>query len=143
MGSPLQALNDTIGLVRQWWTAPYRATGGVQFPARDWAHAFGPVRTPPVYLAAVGPQAIRLAAERFDGLLMTEFASEHFMKRLVHDLAAPLKSRGTTLEHFPIFMRTAIEVTDDPEPALERRKYSDRVDQRAAGHGAADGGAWI
>src|SRR6185312_8621388 len=71
---------------------------------------------------AVGPQALRLAARTFDGLMMTEFASADFLGRLVDDLRRWLAAGGRDLTSFPIFARTAIEVTDDPEPALERRK---------------------
>ncbi len=122
VGSPLQALRDTADLLRQWWSPPFRANGGEQFRVRDWTHAFGPEHLPPVYLAAVGPKALRLAAERFDGLLMTEFASERFLQSVVSDLRQWLPETGRDLGDFPIFVRTAVEVTDDPEPALERRK---------------------
>lgn len=122
VGNPLQALDETVELVRQWWRAPFRASGDGQFQVRDWAHAFGPSGMPPVYLAAVGPKALRLAAREFDGLMMTEFASAHFLGRLVDDLRPWLAASGRDLATLPIFARTAIEVTDDPEPALERRK---------------------
>jgi 5,10-methylenetetrahydromethanopterin reductase len=122
VGRPLAALSDTVDLLHQWWQPPYRASVDDEFHVSDWPHAFGPMRSPPIYLAALGPKAIRLAAEKFDGLMMSEFASESFLKRLVDDLNDLLTARGLALEKFPIFVRTAIEVTDDPEPALERRK---------------------
>lgn len=122
VGSPLRALADTVDLMHQWWSPPYRASNDGQVRVNHWAHAFDPVHQPPIYLAAVGPKALKLAAERFDGLLMTEFSSVQFLERVVNDARRRLVARGEDLSAFPIFVRTAIEVTDDPEPALERRK---------------------
>lgn len=122
IGSPLQALSDTVDLLHQWWRSPYRASAEGHFHVNEWAHAFGPSHLPPIYLAAVGPKALKLAAAKFDGLLMSEFASELFLKQLVDDLRGRLPASGRSLDTFPIFVRTAIEVTADPEPALQRRK---------------------
>ena len=122
IGSPLQALTDTVDLLHQWWKPPYVATGGKQIHVDNWAHAFGPEHIPPIYLAAVGPKALELAARRFDGLLMTEFASETFLKKVIEQARLRRADAGLGDKPFPIFMRTAIHVTDDPEPALEQRK---------------------
>ena len=121
-GSPLQVLSETVDLLQQWWQPPYRASVDGYFQVKDWPHAFGPARNPPIYLAALGPKAIDLAAAKFDGLMMSEFASESFLRGLVDDLRARLAASGRSFETFPIFVRTAIEVTDDAGPALERRK---------------------
>ncbi len=122
IGSPLRALSDTVDLLEQWWQPPYRASLDGQFHVTDWAHAFGPSRRPPVYLAALGPKAVDLAAAKFDGLMMSEFASEHFLHDFVNDLGDRLSAVGRSLDAFPIFVRTAIEVTGDVETALDRRK---------------------
>ena len=122
VGSPLEALADATELLRQWWTPPYSATGGKHFQVKNWAHAFGPERVPPIYLAAVGPRALELAVRAFDGLLMNDFASESFIEQVIQQARTRLLAAGRTFEEFPIFMRTAIEVTDDPEPALNQRK---------------------
>lgn len=122
VGSPLEALTDTIDLLRQWWVEPHRASVDGHFKVGDWTHAFGPVTQPPVYLAALGPKALELAAAKFDGLLMSEFASIHFLRRLVNEFDERFRAGGREIDSFPIFVRTAIEVTDNPEPVLERRK---------------------
>jgi 5,10-methylenetetrahydromethanopterin reductase len=122
IGSPLQALTDTVDLLHQWWAPPYIASGGQQIRVESWSHAFGPEHKPPIYLAAVGPKALELAARRFDGILMTEFASEAFLTHVVARARARRAEEGLGDQPFPIFMRTAINVTDDPEPALEQRK---------------------
>lgn len=122
VGSPLHALEDAADLVRQWWTPPHSASGGEHFHVENWSHAFGPERVPPIYLAAVGPRALALAAHTFDGLLMTEFSSESFLERVIKQTRTRLLVEGRAADSFPIFLRTAIEVTDNPEQALARRK---------------------
>lgn len=122
VGSPLRALSETVGLLRSWWSAPYRATAHGHFEVDDWAHSFGPAQSPPIYLAALGPKALALGAEKFDGLLISEFASESFLRELTGGLQRTLPGIGRSLEDFPIFVRTAIRVTDNPEPVLEQRK---------------------
>ena len=122
VGSPLRALSDAADLLRQWWTPPYSASGGEHFRVTSWAHAFGPERVPPIYLAAVGPRALELATCAFDGLLVNDFASESFIEQVIQQARTRRLAADRKLEDFPIFMRTAIEVTDDPESLLEQRK---------------------
>lgn len=122
VGNPLTALTDTVDLLRQWWVEPFRASVDGYFHVENWAHAFGPTTRPPVYLAALGPKALRLGTAKFDGLLISEFASIEFLRRLIDDLDMSVQLADRKVGSFPIFVRTAIEVTDDPEPALERRK---------------------
>ena len=122
VGSPLHALSDAADLLRQWWTPPYSASGGEHFQVKNWAHAFGPERVPPIYLAAVGPRALELAVRAFDGLLMNDFASESFIEQVIQQARTRRLAADRKFEDFPIFMRTSIEVTDDPEPLLDQRK---------------------
>ena len=122
VGSPLRALSETVDLLRSWWQSPYRASVEGHFDVDDWSHSFGPAQSPPIYLAALGPKALALGARKFDGLLISEFASESFLRGLVDDLRRQLPQAGKTFESFPLFVRTAIRVTDDPEPVLEQRK---------------------
>ncbi|MBX6342410.1 MAG: LLM class flavin-dependent oxidoreductase, partial [Thermomicrobiaceae bacterium] len=120
---PLAALGETIDLLRQWWEPPYRASGEAPFAVHDWAHAFGPVQPRvPIYLAALGPRARALAAARADGLLVADFASLPFLARVVPEVRGQVAAAGRDPDAFAVFVRTAIEVTDDPLPALERRK---------------------
>ncbi len=122
VASPLRALSETVDLLRTWWQPPFRASVHGHFAVDDWAHAFGPIQTPPIYLAALGPRALALGARKFDGLLISEFASESFLRGLRNDLHNDLPAAGKVVDDFPIFVRTMIQVTNDPEPVLERRK---------------------
>ncbi len=122
-GQPLRALRETIALLRQWWQPPHRASISGHFRVNDWRLAFGPLQPSiPIYLAAIGPRALRLAAQLADGVLVAEFASEPFLRRLVPEVRRAIATAGRDAATFSIFVRTAITVTDDPEPILERRK---------------------
>lgn len=122
-GRPLRALRETIALLRQWWQPPHRASVSGHFRVWDWRLAFGPVQPSiPIYLAALGPRALALAASQADGVLVADFASEQFLHRLVPELRRKVEAAGRNPADFSIFVRTAITVTDDPEPILEQRK---------------------
>lgn len=122
-GRPLRVLKETLSLLRQWWEPPHRASNAGHFTVRDWHLAFGPVQPRiPIYLAAIGPRALALAARHADGVLIADFASEPFLRRLVPELRRAVDAAGRNATDFSVFVRTAVTVTDDPEPVLERRK---------------------
>ncbi len=122
VGSPLRALSESVDLLRSWWQPPYQASVDGHFEVNDWARSVGPMQSPPIYLAALGPKALTLGAKKFDGLLISEFASEPFLRGLIADLRQRLPAADKSLDNFPVFVRTMIQVTDDPEPVLEQRK---------------------
>lgn len=122
-GNSPAVLAEAIHLLRQWWQPPYRASAEGHFQVRNWHRAIAPLQAHvPVYLAALGPRALRVATRHADGLLVADFASLPFLERLIPRVHALLAEAGRDPAAFPIFVRTAIEVTDDPEPVLEYRK---------------------
>mgnify|MGYP000844548405 CR=1 FL=1 len=122
-GRPPEVLAETIDLLRQWWRPPGRASATGHFHVRDWARAIGPVQSHvPIYLAALGPRALRVAAERADGLLVADFASVPYLRRLIPMVRSWVAEAGRDPAAFRFYVRTGIVVTDNPEPVLERRK---------------------
>lgn len=122
-GNPVAVLSETIDLLRQWWQPPHAASGAGHFAVREWHQAIGPLQPHlPIYIAALGPKALTLAARKADGLLVADFASEPFLARLVPEMRRRMAAAGRDPEGFGFFVRTAIEISDDPEPILERRK---------------------
>jgi 5,10-methylenetetrahydromethanopterin reductase len=120
---PLAALEDTVHLLRQWWTPEQRASSSNAFEIHDWARAIGPEQPHvPIYLAALGPKALDLAARVADGLLIADFASERFLSWLVSHMRERLAGYGRDPDSFHFYARTAIQVTNNPWPVLERRK---------------------
>lgn len=122
-GSPLRALESTIRLLHQWWQPPYRAHSMSGITVQDWPRSISPIQErPPVYLAAVGPKTIDLAARMADGLLVADFASIPYLETLIPEMREKLEGYGRDPDRFDFYVRTAIELTDDPAPSLRYRK---------------------
>ncbi|MBA2277658.1 MAG: LLM class flavin-dependent oxidoreductase [Chloroflexia bacterium] len=125
-GSPLAALEETFHLLRQWWATPYRAEAPAEataFPVAHWRRAFGPVQEhPPIYLAAVGPKALDLAARHADGVIFNDLSSQTFMEEAIARVRHAAAAAGRDPAGIAFLARAAVTVTDDPESVYERRK---------------------
>lgn len=122
-GRPPDVLSETISLLRQWWQPPHRATSAGYFPVSGWPRAVHPVQAHvPIYLAALGPLALEVAARQADGVLLAEFASLPFLEQVIRQTREAIAGAGRDPAAFAFFLRTEIEVTDAPERALDRRK---------------------
>lgn len=126
IGSPLAALEESFGLLRQWWQRPWRAGaahGAAQFRVREWKRTTGPVQAHvPIYLAAVGPGALSIAARHADGVVFNDLASVSFMERAIRDVGRQALDAGRDPGAMSFFARSAVTITEDPEAVWERRK---------------------
>jgi 5,10-methylenetetrahydromethanopterin reductase len=122
-GSPLQRLESTIRLLRQWQQPPHRAASRREPIVDDWARAIHPIQhRVPIYLAAIGPRALDLAARLADGVLIADFATIPFLERLIPDMRRRVAGYGRDPDAFHFFIRTGISITDDLDAALRYRK---------------------
>lgn len=125
---PLTALRETFALLRAWWTPPLRASAESSkpvFAVEDWERTIAPVQAngrPPIYLAAVGPNALALGGELADGVLFNDFASETFLAGAIARVRSSARDAGRDPAALRFFVRAGVLVTNDPEPVLERRK---------------------
>jgi 5,10-methylenetetrahydromethanopterin reductase len=125
VGSPLAALEGTIELLRQWWAPPHRASSDRHVRVRDWERTFHPLQSqPPVYLAAAGPKALALAGRRADGVIFNALTSDDFLADAIPRVRAEAAAAGRDPAALAFVLRTAVTLTDDPAPALERQKTS-------------------
>lgn len=120
--SPLAALEATIDLLRQWWHPPYVATGRDPFPVHGWERTLAPLGTPPIYLAAVGEKALRLAGRLADGVRVNELASLAFIRGAIATARDAAGEAGRDPAALRFYVHPSITVTDDPERAFERKK---------------------
>jgi 5,10-methylenetetrahydromethanopterin reductase len=121
--SPLRQLETAIRLYRQWEQPPHRASARIDIPVQDWARSIWPAQSRvPIYLAALGPKALDLAARMADGLLMADFASIEFLEQLIPEMRERISGYGRDPDMFRFYVRTGIRVTDDPDEALHYRK---------------------
>ena len=124
-GSPLAALEATIELCRAWWEAPFRASStrvGSPFRVVDWERVIGPVRRPPIYLAAAGPEALALAGRLAEGVIFNALTSEAVLTEVIPDVRGAAHRAGRDQANLAFVLRTAVKITDDPRLYLEQQK---------------------
>jgi 5,10-methylenetetrahydromethanopterin reductase len=122
VGSPLDRLAETLDLLRQWWTPPHRASSAGPLRIDGWERSIFPLGRPPIYLAAVGPKALDLAARHADGVLFNELASPEYVAEAIARVRAGAAAAGRDPNALAFFVNPAVTVSDDPEPVLERKK---------------------
>src|SRR5690606_28261068 len=83
----------------------------------------GPVQERlPIYLAAVGPQALSVGARYADGIIFNDLASVTFMERSIREVRAAAGAAGRDPDALRFFARSAVTISDDPGAIYERRK---------------------
>lgn len=126
VGKPVRALRETFDLLEQWWSPGMRATSdeaATEFAVRNWERVFRPLQAQvPIYLAAVGPLALKLAGERADGVIFNDLSSIQFMREAIGTVRAAATASGRDPAALSFHARAAVTVTDDPEAVYERRK---------------------
>jgi 5,10-methylenetetrahydromethanopterin reductase len=126
VGKPLRALGEAIDLFRQWWTPPSEASSpadATEFRVDAWKRGIAPIQPHiPIYLAAVGPQALRLAGRKADGVLFNDLASRQFLRDAVDAVRAAATGAGRDPASLRFIARAAVTITGDPEAVYERRK---------------------
>jgi 5,10-methylenetetrahydromethanopterin reductase len=125
-GNPVRRLEETFGLLRQWWSPAMRATSpddATEFRVNGWERTFRP-RQPdfPIYLAAVGPKAQRIAARHADGVIFNDLSSMQFMRGAVETIRAEMAKAGRDPAGFVFAARSSVTITDAPEQLYEQRK---------------------
>jgi 5,10-methylenetetrahydromethanopterin reductase len=89
VSKPIAALRDAITIIRDLLNTGRSDYKGQVFSTHDLAIEFTPVRTDyPIYMAAMGDQAIRLAGRVADGLMISNLCTPDFTKRALELIAA-------------------------------------------------------
>lgn len=125
-GSPVRRLEESFNLLRQWWSPGMRAQAAesaTELPVQGWERVFRPVQDHlPIYLAAVGPIAMRIAGQHADGVIFNDLSSMEFMRKAIADVRRHAVDAGRDPSGFVFAARAKVTVTDDPEEVYERRK---------------------
>ena len=126
-GSPLQALRETITLLRAWWQPPFIASSppGSHVRVRDWERSVAPIQPPPIYLAAAGPRTLALAGELADGVIFNVLTSETAMRWAIPQVRRAASVAGRDPGMFAFILRTEITLVDhdsSARKALSRAK---------------------
>ncbi len=126
IGSPTKRLVETIDLLRQWWNPGMVATspeGMTEVNVQGWERGIRPLQAHvPIYLAAVGPKAMSIAAEHTDGVIFNDLTSFDFMRDQIASVKAMAAAAGRDPDQITFNARCQVTITDDPEALYERRK---------------------
>ena len=125
-GKPTRRLEESFDLLRQWWSPGMRATaseGATELPVQGWERVIRPVQEHlPIYLAAVGPVALRVAGQRADGVIFNDLSSMEFMRDAIGTVRRHAEEAGRDPSGFVFAARAQVVVTDDPQSVYEKRK---------------------
>lgn len=126
IGSPTDRLTETISLLRQWWgNAMYAASPPdmTELGVQGWERELRPLQNQvPIYLAAVGPIAMRIAAHWADGVIFNDLTSFSFMREQIANVKEMAAEVGRDPASLAFNARCQVTITDDPESLYERRK---------------------
>jgi 5,10-methylenetetrahydromethanopterin reductase len=122
VGSPLVRLEETIALLRLWWSPEAVASNDGEFQIDAWRRVVSPVTPPPIYLAAAGPKALDLAGRVADGVLFNLLATPVYLEKAIARVRASAESVGRNPDGLQFIANPGIAVTNDLNPLLAGRK---------------------
>jgi F420-dependent oxidoreductase-like protein len=135
-GKPLAKTREYVGIVRQilkrekplthageYYQIPYQGADatGLGKPLKSILHGRADM---PLYLAAIGPKNVELAAEIADGWLPIFFSPEHYAQVFKPSVDAGLAKAGKTIANFDIAPQVAVVVDDNLEVCWNMLKPS-------------------
>ena len=135
-GKPLAKTREYVGIVRQilkrekplthtgaYYQIPYQGADatGLGKPLKSILHGRADM---PLYLAAIGPKNVELAAEIADGWLPIFFSPQHYDQVFKPAVDAGLAKAGKTIANFDIAPQVAVVVDDNLEVCWNMLKPS-------------------
>jgi len=122
VGDAVAVMEENINLLRQWWEEPYKASADGYFKIRGLRRGVGGVQAHlPIYVAAVGPRMVKLAARLAEGLVFT-WPSVEFLRQTIQSVKSERSRAGLDGDEFIFVVQTGLKVTGDVEAALARMK---------------------
>lgn len=119
-GKPLTVLSETIPTLRQLWA-------GEAVSARLTNTALRGVRIQPparpnipIYLGAMGPQALTLAGRLADGVVLNAYNTVEYCRRAVGQVRQGAKAAGRDPGQIEVALQISVRITDDPSRVLNR-----------------------
>jgi 5,10-methylenetetrahydromethanopterin reductase len=122
IGRPLARLEETIALLRQWWSAEAVASSDGEFHVHEWRRVVSPLAPPRIYIAAAGPNALDLAGRVADGVLFNMLATPTYMEWAIARVRASASAVGRDPNALEFIANPGILVTDGSIPDLAGRK---------------------
>lgn len=122
---PLDHMRETVGQLRQLLAGERVSGAGAGWDLNAVRLAVKPVQeSVPVYLAAIGPKALRLAGAVADGVLLNAYVPASYVRYAVKEIAAAAREAGRDPASIDIACMLIVRLTDDPSrmmPGLKER----------------------
>lgn len=122
---PLAHMKQTVAQLRQLLAGERVSGAGVYWDLKGVRLAVKPAQESlPIYLAAIGPKALRLAGAVADGVLLNAYVPTAYVRYAVREIADAAREAGRDPAAIDIACMLIVRLTDDPErmmPALKER----------------------
>ena len=122
---PRAVLAEAVDVIRNLLAGNRVDTAGRQFTVQNTRLAILPVRQPmPVYLAALGPQALRLAGAVADGVILNAYVPAEYVRYATGIIRESAREAGRDPEGVDITCMLVVRLTNDAGaiiPGLKQR----------------------
>lgn len=123
--APLSRLRGTVASLRNMWSGKRESADYAGVSLSNVGLAIHPVQDNlPIYLAAIGPRALRLAGEIADGVLLNAYAPVEYIRWAVNEVRDAAANAGRDPGSIDITCMLIVRLTDDPDamlPSLRER----------------------
>ena len=122
---PHSTLEEAVTIIRELLSGATVTSTGGRFKLKDTGLAVLPLQTRlPIYLAAIGPKALRLAGAVADGVLLNAYVPPNYVKYAVQEVRQAAQQAGRDPDSIDIACMLVVRLTDDPDaiwPGLKQR----------------------
>lgn len=115
---PRETLGEAVDVIRRLLAREAIDEHEGRFALRDAALAVRPLRPTPIYLAAIGPRALRLAGAVADGVLLNAYVPATYIPHAVAEVRAGAEEAGRDPDAIDIACMLVVRLTDDPASML-------------------------
>ena len=137
---PRETLGEAVGVIRNLLAGETVDDPDGRFGLRGARLAVTPLRPPPIYLAAIGPRALRLAGAVADGVLLNAYVPAAYIRRAVTEVRAGAEEAGREPDDVEIACMLVVRLTDDPASMAAAAAGAARRHHGRAARRRVDGG---
>ncbi len=122
-GKPVQVLREAVTIIRALLAGERVTANGERFNFRDAKLEVRPIQPRiPIYLAAMGPLALRLAGQIADGVLLNVGASTEYVRWAIDEIRIGAEAAGRDPGTVTIAAWLTVYVTDEYESGLHKAR---------------------
>ena len=122
---PLSDMGEAVTMIRGLLSGRRVTSNEGRFSLRDARLAIEPIQANfPIYLAAIGPKALRLAGAIADGVLLNAYSPTGYITYAVEEVQKAAREAGRDPESIDIACMLVVRLTDSPDdmlPGLKQR----------------------